>query len=337
MKQTRIFLIALLALVSIVFPHVLWGQSVNPAVEVSLRQVSFRALQERLFGLGGLLSQNQPFDLKVEGLFLTPQQVHDFFSAAVTVTNPLSQAPMDFATLAQRVQQLAGSEVKIEGFLEVPGAADIMKRVPFEAKIEAGDVKIEGLSLTPARLTTLFNRLQSIDGIREVKIEALVNGRLVEAKFENGGGRIRTRLDSREAMVGRGEEGSEPRGRGLRGTSASINNERARDRGQDLDHSIRGRDRAQLEQEKMERPERAERLEQPERVEKVGQPERLERMERPERVERVERAERAEKIERPERLGRIERPERAEKIERPARIERVELPIRVERSERRGR
>lgn len=100
----------------------------------------------------------------------------------------------------------------------------------------------------------------------------------------------RIRLEVRDGVVKKDEVRADRSGRGHEGTSASINNERARDRGKDLDHSLRGPDRAALERgERSGRPERAERSGS-ERVERAERVERVERMERPERVEGVERS-----------------------------------------------
>lgn len=96
--------------------------------------------------------------------------------------------------------------------------------------------------------------------------------------FDTAGNRVR--LELRDGVVKKNEVETEHMGRGREGTSASINNDRAKDRGKDLDHSIRGRDRAELEQ--MRRENR------PERMEKMERPERLEKMERAERPERIE-------------------------------------------------
>lgn len=173
--------------------------------------------------------------------------------------------------------------------VEVPGTTGV-SQVPFEAKVEAGQVKIEGLSVTQDQFSALLSNLQAAAGLREFKVEAVVNGKLMEAKFENEGGRIRTRIEA--SRSGRSED---RRHRGESGTSADLNSDRARDRGRDLDHSLRGRDRAEHERERIEGTQR------PERIERSG---RVERIERTERQDRIERSQRPERIERSDRRGR---------------------------------
>ena len=295
MKHRQKFqLLSLSAVVILLlYPPVLWSQSLRPA-EVNLRGANLAEVQDRLSGPNGLLNQNQPFELKAQNVVLTPRQAQDFFAPASGAQTPTSGT--DFATLVGKIQQLPGTEVRIRGVVEAPGTAGTVQRIPFDAKIEAGEVKIKGLSLTQAQFDSLVSRLQATAGTRELKVEALVDGRRVETKFENEGGKLRTKVETR----GREEE---RRHRGEHGTSATINNDRATDQGKDFDHEVRGRDRAVLERERVERRERGER---PER-EGVERREKVDRVERPERVDRAERPERVERPERPERL---ERPER---------------------------
>lgn len=151
-------------------------------------------------------------------------------------------------------------------------------------------------------------RVQNEDGQIRVRVrDTTVQNPAALAKFlaDNGVGRVeirgvdangnRVRFEVRDGVVKKDEVKAEKRGRGREGTSASINNENAKDRGKDLDHSIRGRDRAEL-----ERAKRDDRVDRPDR----DRPERLERIQRPERVERVERVERIERVDRPERADR---------------------------------
>jgi len=260
-------LIALIASALFLYsPKITAGQQVRQEVEVQLQAPTLQDVLNQLFGtpgMPGLLSGNQPFEFRAGNLMLTPQQAQNFFV-------PVSPTGMDFAALVAAVERLPGAEVKIEGF--VNGA-------PFEFKVEAGEVKFEGLVLTQAQLSSLLDRLLMIPGIREVKIEALVNGQPVEVKIENKAREIEKLKNGAHA-------------------------EHAR-------HEARGRDRERQQRERMQaehaekRGDRA-RMEQPARIDKAGRVGMTERIRRPERVERVERVER---IERPERIERIERPE----------------------------
>ncbi len=104
-------------------------------------------------------------------------------------------------------------------------------------------------------------------------------GSRVEIRGVNAAGQ-RVRFEMRNGVVKKNEVEADHSGKGRTGTSSDINNEHAKDRGKDLDHSIRGRDRAEIE--RMKREDRPEKME------------RMERMERPEKMEKIERMERIE-------------------------------------------
>jgi hypothetical protein len=254
--------------VLLLYPGSIAGQATGQPAEVKLKAVGFQEVLNRLFGtagMDGLLKGNQPFELRAKDVDLTPQQAEKF----------LTPNGMDIAALAAAVQKLPGTEVKIEGL--VNGA-------PFELKVEAGEIKLEGLALTQTQLDSLFDRLQMIQGIREVKIEALVNGQRVEVKLEGN-----------EREIER--EGRE-----------HHRAEKARHEGHDRDHKAETGERVEVEHE-VER-------EGHERVEHHG------RMDKAERVEITDHLRGSEKIERVERM--IERPERIEKVEHPEKPERIE-------------
>ena len=80
----------------------------------------------------------------------------------------------------------------------------------------------------------------------------------------------RIRYEVRNGVVKKDEVKADHRGGGREGTSATINKS-DRDRGKDLDHSMRGRDRAEGERmERADRSERTERREQHEKSERSG-------------------------------------------------------------------
>jgi len=258
--------------VLLLYPGSIAGQATGQPAEVKLKAVGFQEVLNRLFGtagMDGLLKGNQPFELRAEDVDLTPEQAKNFFTP--------SNGMMDIAALAAAVQNLPGTEVKIEGLVD--GA-------PFELKVEAGEIKLEGLALTQRQLDSLFDRLQMIQGIREVKIEALVNGQRVEVKLEGN-----------EREIER--EGRE-----------HHRAEKARHEGHDRDHKAEAGERVEVEHE-VER-------EGHERVEHHG------RMDKAERVEITDHFRGSEKIERVERMEKIERPERIEKVEHPEKPERIE-------------
>jgi len=293
MKHKGILKMLVLGVMFLIHPSILLAQSVEPGVEVQLQNVNFPAVKEQLFGnMGtmGLLNGTAPFELQAQGVVFTQANIDAFFPAAPPTCSPTAPC-MDFVTLVTRVQQLPGTEVKIQGM--VSGGT------PFQLKVEAGEVKIQGLTLTQDQFNTLRARLQATAGIREFKIDAIVNGQRMVAKFENEGGKIETKVETKDKSRGRAED---KRHRGEEGTSASLNNT-DRDQGKDLDHSIRGRERAVLEGEK------AGRSDPPERLGRVRRDEMIEKLDRPERIDRAERPQRMERMERPQRMERVERPE----------------------------
>ncbi|HWP35517.1 MAG TPA: hypothetical protein VNM66_07970, partial [Thermodesulfobacteriota bacterium] len=214
--------------------------------------------------LADLVAAGQPFELKAEQVVLADQA-----QLAALVPDPATLPP--------------GSEVRIEGTLAGR---------PFEAKVEtqAGQVEVavEGVTFaTPEALDAFLARFRNAT---EVKVEGFVvtaTGEVqrVEAKLEQG------KLEIEREGVGadkrhRGREGTSAtlnaerardrgkddlhRQRGREGTSATLNAERARDRGRDALARQRGRDEAAV-----ERPE-------PMRLSRDDRAERLERTERPE-------------------------------------------------------
>jgi hypothetical protein len=147
------------------------------AQEVKLDGVPFQQVLDRLFGTTsnpGLLSANQHFELRAENVTLTRDQEQSFFV-------PSSANTEDIADLVTAAEQARGT-VKIEG--SVDGA-------PFELKVSGREVKLEGLSLTQAQLDSLIQQLKGISGLREAKIESIVDGRKTEVKIENRAGVVK--------------------------------------------------------------------------------------------------------------------------------------------------
>jgi len=212
------------------------------AQEVKLDGVPFQQVLDRLFGTAstpGLLGANQRFELRAGDVTLTREQEQSFFvpSAANTA---------DIADLVTAAEQVRG-RVKIEGLVD--GA-------PFELKVSGREVKLEGLNLTQAQLDSLVGQLKGISGLREAKIESIVDGRRMEIKIENRAGVMK--VEDRERHSG-----------------AAHVHEADDDHGQRASNQNRGPERSAS----LERPEKIEKLEKNERVDRV---EKLERIERPE-------------------------------------------------------
>lgn len=260
----KLLLVSLLAVPAVCFAGRFAGQDRHEA-EVKLQASTFQDVLNQLFGTstaGGLLNGNGPFEFRAENVMLTTQQVQDFFA-------PATPGSKDLAALVAAVEKIPGAEVRIEGFAN---------GTPFELKIEGAEVKLEGLVLTQTQFNSLVSELQ-VAGLREGKIEAVVNGHGVEVKLENGMRQIE-RVDDRHRHErrDRDEEQAEHEDHGDR-------DHRDRDR-----HDIAKAARLDgTVTERMGRPEKAERVERMERVEKI---ERIERPERPERPEHPERPER---------------------------------------------
>jgi hypothetical protein len=147
------------------------------AQEVKLNGVPFQQVLDRLFGTTsnpGLLSANQHFELRAENVTLTGAQEQSFFV-------PSSANTEDIADLVTAAEQARGT-VKIEGLVD--GA-------PFELKVSGREVKLEGISLTQAQLDSLIQQLKGISGLREAKIESIVDGRQMEVKIENKAGVVK--------------------------------------------------------------------------------------------------------------------------------------------------
>ncbi len=192
----------------------------TPRPEVKVTATDLAGVQEPLNNLpnGG--------ELQVRGLVLTD-------------ANAFTGAP--FTTLVSTVQSKPGTEVKLLG--TVGGTR-------FEAKIEGGEVKLQGLSFAnQTDFNNFVNGLQAQNNVRELKVQAVVGGTRMIAKFENG--RLRTRTEVRDGNRG---PGSEHEGRGL------------------------------------SRVEKTEKVEKVEKVDKIDKPERVEKVERVDRIERPERS-----------------------------------------------
>jgi hypothetical protein len=148
------------------------------AQEVKLDGVTFQQVLDRLFGTTanpGLLAGKERFELRATDVTLTAAQEQSFFV-------PTAANNSDFAALVTAAEQIKGSEVKIRGLVD--GA-------PFELKLEGKEVKVEGLSLTQAQLDSLINQLKGISGLREAKIETVVDGKPMVVKIENRAGVVK--------------------------------------------------------------------------------------------------------------------------------------------------
>lgn len=217
------------------------------AEDVKLDGPTLQELVDQLFGTAttdGLLDGTQHFEFRAENVVLTEAQAALFFAPSPT-------NPADLTDLIAAAEGIKGANLRIEGTLDGD---------PFELKIAGKEVKAEGLVLTQAEFDALIAELKGIAGLKQVKIEATVDGKLLVLKMENTPGRVRIEDHSVRGKDAHLESAS-------RGPGSDKGKPDAR-----LTSSTRG--------------------ERPERLEKIERPEKLERIERPERLEKIERIER---------------------------------------------
>ncbi|HLQ78075.1 MAG TPA: hypothetical protein VK210_12015 [Terriglobia bacterium] len=223
--------------------------AVSVAQEVKLEGASLQEVLDRLFGTPttpGLLQGDKAFELRAQDLVLTGAQADLFFAPSTTNKSDLSD-------LIAAAELIKGSQLRLEGTVD---------GTPFDLKLAGKEVKADGLVLTQAEFDALVDQLKTTSGLKEVKIEATVDGRLVELKMENTPGRV--------SIEDKGLPKHDAR---IRDTNRGTDSKRDHDEGR-----LEAANHAN-------RPERAERIE---RVEKVERPEAVEHVERVERLERPE-------------------------------------------------
>lgn len=153
-------------------------------------------------------------EVEVRGLALDPTQPNPFLS---TTANPLTQLNVG-----------AGQKVDIR---TTDGQRFRVQNESGQLRFRLRDVNLD--TLDPATLAAAFPA-----------------GSRVEIRGVNAAGQ-RVRFEMRNGVVKKNEVEADHRGRGHEGTSATINSSE-RDRGKDLDHSLRGGDRARAEHERVE-------------------------------------------------------------------------------------
>jgi hypothetical protein len=208
---------------------------------VNLKAPEWQTVLDRLFGTpdNGLVDGTGAFRFQAEDITLTTEQSAAFFAA---------DSPQSLSALIEAVEALHGT-VRLEG---------IVGEQPFELKIAGRELKLAGLTLTEAQRQALVYELKGISGLHEMKIQALVDGRMTVTKVQ--GNHEKLEIEGRNQIQRQDRVALEDR------------DERA-DRSR-RDHV-----------EKIERPEKPEKLEIHERVERSGRIDRIERIEKPERGE----------------------------------------------------
>jgi hypothetical protein len=216
-------------------------------VNVKMDGASFQEIVDKLFGTTenpGLLEGDKHFSLHAKDVTLTEAQADLFF-------NPSEANIADFADLVAAAEALKAN-LKIEGeFLDGDG---------FKLNLSGKQIKLEGLVLTQAEFDALIAELQEIDGLKQAKIQATVDGKVLIAKLENQPGRVK--IEDKSAR-GKPETNTDRRGP----NSGSGDNR--------LEASNRGNGRGPG-----DRPEKIEKIERIERGSKGDRPDRLEKIER---------------------------------------------------------
>jgi hypothetical protein len=161
----------------------------NP--KINLEAPDWQTVLDRLFGTPdtGLIDGTRAFQLRAEDVTLTSAQA-DLFTSI--------DSPQNLSTLIE-------AAIAVHGMIRLEGTIDGQ---PFELKLAGRELKIEGLTLTSAQREALIAELSGIEGLREMKIQALVDGQKTVTKFQ--GGHEKFEILHR----GRPEHAQEHRGRG---------------------------------------------------------------------------------------------------------------------------
>jgi len=240
------WLLSLVLLVGVLFlPGPLWAQVQPKAPEAG--EVKVTTTPANLVGdVNNALGQQGVQEVQVRGLALDPNSPNPFLA---TSGNPLTQLNVG-----------PGQKVDIR-------TTDGQR---FRAQNENGQL----------RFRVIDAKLGMMDP--QTLAAAFPKGSRVEIRGVNAAGQ-RVRFEMRGNVV-KNEVEADHKGKGREGTSRDINDDHAKDQGKDLDHGIRGRDRAEQEHERieMEREARKDR----DRIERQDKLERMDKMERSDRFER---------------------------------------------------
>jgi hypothetical protein len=139
----------------------------------------------------GLLDGTRNFKFRAEDLVLTSTQA-DLF------TSP------DYG---QNLAALLEAAIALHGNIRLEGTID---GEPFELKLAGRELKIQGLTLTSAQRESLVAELSGVSGLKEIKIQALVDGKSTITKYQGGHEKIEVRSTGRPEHAGKPEK-VEPR------------------------------------------------------------------------------------------------------------------------------
>jgi hypothetical protein len=156
--------------------------------DVNLDAPTFDAVVDQLFGApdGGLLDGTKSFQLHVKNLELTAVQSADFFSAT---------SMENLATL------VAGTET-LHGVVHIQGEID---GDDFGLKISGRQLKLDGITLTAAQRDALIASLKEVDGLKQIKITAIVDGEKTTIRLQ--GNLLKSDVGARETGRENGRRG----------------------------------------------------------------------------------------------------------------------------------
>jgi hypothetical protein len=155
---------------------------------INLNNPDWQAVLDKLYGTpdDGLLDGTRNFDLRAEDLVLTGTQ-GDFFTSL--------DSPQNLPALIG-VLDLPNSKIRLEGTIDGE---------PFSLKLAGRELKIEGLDLTAEEREALVAQLNTIPGLREMKIEATVDGLTTVTKVQGGHEKYEIRNNGRPERPGKPE------------------------------------------------------------------------------------------------------------------------------------
>jgi hypothetical protein len=138
--------------------------------KVNLDGSSLSTVLDRLFGTpeDGLLDGKGSFNLHAENMTMTSAESAAFFAAV--------DSEQGLAAAIRAAEPL-------HGVIRLEGAIDGQ---PFELKFSGRQLKIEGLTLTAAQRDTLIAELRGVEGLKEMKIEATMDGQKTMTRIQGG-------------------------------------------------------------------------------------------------------------------------------------------------------
>lgn len=153
--------------------------TVTTTSELKLDAPTLDAVVDQLFGTpdGGLLDGTKSFQLHAKNMELTAEQSASFFGSATEE---------NLAALVEATEGLHGV-VHLSG--EIAGE-------DFELKISGAQLKLDGISLTAAQRDALIASLREVDGLKQIKINALVDGEKTTIRLQ--GNLLKSDLLARE-------------------------------------------------------------------------------------------------------------------------------------------